>query len=188
MRLFHRSLIILQFVPWFLQLNAFTSIYICTSNTNKNPKYRGSIHTNIYIYYLFIYLYIYGDILAFNICWYILANSIVLTLENSVWDCWPGGFSHLWNGQIPVAQRVVIWFGDGDGIIRNVQFLHWLMIVLVYAIQDIWDNHQCQSSMTRIPINQPVQRNDRGLCTLLKQPRHECCGQASGKYREQHWW
>ena len=37
----------------------------------------------IQIYILFIYLYIYGDILAFNICWYILANSIVLTLENS---------------------------------------------------------------------------------------------------------
>ena len=59
-------------------------VYICTSNTTKNPKYRGSIHTYIYIYIdIFIYLYIYGDILAFNICWYILANSIVLTVENS---------------------------------------------------------------------------------------------------------
>ena len=42
-----------------------------------------ALYIQIYIYILFIYLYIYGDILAFNICWYILANSIVLTLENS---------------------------------------------------------------------------------------------------------
>ena len=43
-----------------------------------------ALYIHIYIYIdIFIYLYIYGDILAFNICWYILANSIVLTVENS---------------------------------------------------------------------------------------------------------